>query len=103
MQMTEKEICESYKYAIDQKKQVKILAELNATGRQQIVEILEANGFKVDKRICNKGKAPENKAELIEKLKPQLAVLMPKETDNLAELITSLRGMGAKLTIEVTL
>lgn len=150
MQMTEKEICDSYRNAVDQKKQVKILAELNATDRRQIAEILEANGFKIDRRVCNDGRPTEpaqstmseaakqarrdhhrewnrkNKEkvkeqnarywetkaalrettaapELIEKLKTEPPVLVPVEQDGLAALISSLRGTGAKMTIEVTL
>ena len=48
--MTEDEICEMYRTAKSKAKQVGILAELNATSKERIVEILEEYGYAVDGR-----------------------------------------------------
>lgn len=50
MPMTDGEICEMYRTAASKAKQVGILAQLNSTSRERIVEILEANGYQVDGR-----------------------------------------------------
>lgn len=44
MQMTEKEICKSYRRAENKRAQIGILAELNATSKEFIKEILERGG-----------------------------------------------------------
>lgn len=44
MQMTEKEICQSYREAKDKKHQIEILADLNATNKDFIKTILERGG-----------------------------------------------------------
>lgn len=44
MQMTEKEICKRYREAKDKRLQIGILAELNATSKEFIKEILERGG-----------------------------------------------------------
>lgn len=48
--MTDGEICESYRSAKDQKKQLTMLAQLNATDKGTIAAILRENGYKVDGR-----------------------------------------------------
>lgn len=45
MNMTEKEICDSYRHALNPEKQIGILAQLNATSGRQIREILARNGL----------------------------------------------------------
>ncbi len=47
--MTEEQIVNSYKNAINPTKQVKILAELNLTSKDKIISVLESNGVKVKK------------------------------------------------------
>ena len=44
MQMTEKEICQSYREAKDKRHQIEILADLNATNKDFIKTILERGG-----------------------------------------------------------
>lgn len=48
--MTDGEICESYRSAKDQKKQLNTLAQLNATNKETIARILREGGYKVDGR-----------------------------------------------------
>ena len=48
--MTDGEICESYRSAKDQKKQLNTLAQLNATNKETIAQILREGGYKVDGR-----------------------------------------------------
>ena len=47
MQMTNSEIVASYEQALDQKKQIGILADLNVCSKQEIVEILRKAGIAV--------------------------------------------------------
>lgn len=49
MQMTESEICMRYRRAADPRKQVRILAQLNARPANKIAEILAAHGTGVVK------------------------------------------------------
>lgn len=48
--MTDGAICESYRSAKDQKKQLNTLAQLNATDKGTIAAILRENGYKIDGR-----------------------------------------------------
>lgn len=48
MWMTEREICLSYREARDQKEQIGILADLNASSKDRIVSILRDGGETVD-------------------------------------------------------
>lgn len=45
MQMTESEICASYRQAKNKNEQVRILADLNLCNKQEIVDILSQNGY----------------------------------------------------------
>ena len=47
MEMSEKEILKSYNDAASKSKQIKILADLNACGTQQIKDVLSRNGIKL--------------------------------------------------------
>lgn len=59
MQMTEKEIIRSYKQALNKRKQIGVLADLNACPREDIVNILSAAG------VYNKpGKKPAKKEDI---------------------------------------
>lgn len=49
--MTENEICCLYRAARNQVTQLQVLAELNDTGRNQIIEILVRNGEKLPERV----------------------------------------------------
>ena len=100
MTMTDGEICEMYRTAKEKAKEIKILAECNATSKEKIVNVLEAGGYKVDKRVLNSSRK-KVRAESAEKPNKE-----PNEVPiaaDLALLIAALRGSGAKLTIEVTL
>lgn len=57
--MSEAEICLDYRQAANPGKQIGILAELNLCGVAEIVEILERNGCKVDKRCLPRKKKQE--------------------------------------------
>lgn len=73
MTMTNEEIARDYRQAKDGLKQAKILAELNQCSKEKIVEILQAQGVKVDGRLLQKGKphaAPKPKAETAPKAEP---------------------------------
>ena len=63
MNMTEDEICRSYKNAVDPKKQVGILAELNATDKASIKAILIDAGLMEPEKKPGP-KAPQTKAEM---------------------------------------
>ncbi len=57
--MTEKEIIRSYKQALNKRKQIGVLADLNACPREDIVNILSAAG------VYNKpGKKPAKKEDI---------------------------------------
>ena len=61
--MTDREIVKSYQEALDKRRQVGILAELNAVKKEEIIELLERNGIS-DLRHPSKperagGKAPQ--------------------------------------------
>ena len=51
--MTDGEICEMYRTAKDQKKQLGILAEMNNTDKGTIAAILREGGYKIDGRWLN--------------------------------------------------
>lgn len=57
MQMTEKDICKEYRESKNPNEQIKILAELNATTYEHIVEILKANDEPLRKRLYTRKKA----------------------------------------------
>lgn len=63
MQMTADEICRSYKNAVDPKKQIGILAELNATDKASIKAILIDAGLMEPEKKSGP-KAPQTKAEM---------------------------------------
>ena len=54
MQMTEKEICKEYREAKNPNHQIKILAQLNCTSIENVVEILKANNEPLRKRPYNR-------------------------------------------------
>ena len=50
MEMTEEEIVRSYKQALNPKKQIWVLAELNLTNTSVIRKILERNGAMIGRK-----------------------------------------------------
>lgn len=58
MQMTDKEICKEYREAKNPNNQIKILAELNSTTVENVVEILKANNEPLRKRPYNRKAEP---------------------------------------------
>lgn len=60
MQMTEKEICKEYREAKEPNAQIKILAELNTTTPEHIIEILSANNEPLRKRFYSRKTEPVN-------------------------------------------
>lgn len=64
MQMTESEITRSYRQADDKKAQIRILAELNACQREDIINILTAAG---EIKALRKKAAPKEKIPKIRK------------------------------------
>ena len=105
--MTDGEICESYRTALEPNKQIRILAELNCTSKDRIAEILKAGGYKVDGRALKAKQEPKKPAEKPagEEPKKSAPEKTPEKTAaaELALLIEALKGTGARLTIEVTL
>ena len=69
MQMTESEIVRSYKNAQTPRKQIKILAELNACDRKEIREILLKNGCKLP-ATGNRYKSTKTSAEKCQPSQP---------------------------------
>ncbi len=117
--MTDGEICESYRTALEPNKQIRILAELNCTSKDRIAEILKAGGYKVDGRALKAKQEPKKPAEKpagketkksAPEKTPEKTLEKPEEkapektaAAELAMLIEALKGTGARLTIEVTL
>lgn len=65
LKMTPYEICESYRTAKEPNKQIHILAQLNCTNEDFIVEVLKENGEPLRKRPYHrptKKEAPQKKA-----------------------------------------
>ena len=60
--MTDGEICESYRTAKDKNKQIPIIAQLSAKPKEEVIAILEANGYIVDGRL-KKRKLPAEMAK----------------------------------------
>ena len=59
MNMTENEIIRQYKEAKDRREQIKILADMNLCGREEIEKILKDNGQRLPGQ--NPKKKPQNK------------------------------------------
>ena len=85
LQMDELEIVNSYRTAKDQKKQLQVLAELNAVSIAFIADILTANGEKVDKRWLPRAK--KSKPEDAPAQTPASAAM---SAETLTELFSSL-------------
>lgn len=59
MYMTDDEICVRYRQARDKKAQIKILADLNATSKQEIISVLEDAGIPLPEKLkLDKPKPP---------------------------------------------
>lgn len=75
MWMKDEEIVSSYLHAADQTKQVQILSELNACGKDDILRVLQ-NSPRVHSKIVGGGRIPkkdsENSEELVELLKDEV-------------------------------
>lgn len=64
MEMTEEEICRSYRQAYSPSKQIKVLAELNCCKESDIKQILKDNGYmKKQGRPSTEPEKPLSKAE----------------------------------------
>lgn len=63
MMMSKAEIAKSYREAINQKAQIKILSELNGCSQDEIKDILEAEGFNVrrTKKTTKAAEPPQKK------------------------------------------
>lgn len=60
----EKEICREYRQSKDKAEKVDILAQLNDCSREEIVAVLEKNGFDIPpKKWTRKNKVPKEKKE----------------------------------------
>ena len=55
MQMTNQEIVRSFKGAKHRGEQIKVLADLNCTTKEEIIRILNAEGLEVNGRVFNGG------------------------------------------------
>ena len=77
--MTDGEICESYRSAKDQKKQLNTLAQLNATNKETIARILREGGYKVDGRwlVDRKRYKPKKAAPVEDPVPPPQLEEMP--------------------------
>lgn len=105
MPMTKGEIVNSYRQAKDQKTQIKVLAELNLTSREEIIKILREAGEDVQEKTKKKTtaktaeKSKEQAAELVadamtkavtKSKEPEKAVcvtLNPSEAETLADFL----------------
>lgn len=98
MQMTNEEICSSYRTAKDRKAQVKILAELNATSESEIAKILLADPTTGFAATIGAGKpagkpAPEAAKPMPEARKvPEKVPKPPRETAPKAEKLPETRS-----------
>ena len=63
MEMTEEEICRSYRQAYSPSKQIKVLAELNCCKENEIKQILKDNGY-----MKKQGRPPEKPLSKAERL-----------------------------------
>ena len=71
MEMTAYEICQSYRNAASRNKQVKILAELNMCGKNDIIRILSENGIVHRIRKDNRGARSKSVIGVAQKTKRQ--------------------------------
>ena len=81
MQMTEKEIIRSYKEALNKRKQIEVLSDLNACPREDIVNILSAAGVynKPGKKPAKKEDIPRVKRIKIKAVKSGEVSAMPED------------------------
>lgn len=68
----EKEACRSFRQADNPKKQVQILAELNACGKEEILRILMCNGIDVGQTWPHKPKGNDAAINFMYKLLDEL-------------------------------
>lgn len=112
MQMTEKEIIRSYKQALNKRKQIGVLADLNACPREDIVNILSAAGVynKPGKKPAKKEDIPKVKRTVVKAVKSGGVSAMPedakKEMDEnirrqLEEIKTSVSEEDVRVSKEV--
>lgn len=112
MQMTEKEIIRSYKQALNKRKQIGVLADLNACPREYIVNILSAAGVynKPGKKPAKKEDIPKVKRTVVKAVKSGGVSAMPedakKEMDEnirrqLEEIKTSVSEEDVRVSKEV--
>ena len=64
MLMTKQEICRSYLLAISKPKQIRILAEMNDTSRDEIIKILTEGGYLITTKKEEKPQKPKPKRKV---------------------------------------
>ena len=81
MQMTDKEIIRSYKEALNKRKQIEVLSDLNACPREDIVNILSAAGVynKPGKKPAKKEDIPRVKKTKVKAVRSGGVSAMPEE------------------------
>lgn len=81
MQMTDKEIIRSYKEALNKRKQIEVLSDLNACTREDIVNILSAAGVynKSGKKPAKKEDIPRVKKTKVKAVRSGGVSAMPEE------------------------
>lgn len=101
MQMTDGEICGSYREAEDKAKQIKVLAELNATDKATIGKILREGGYKIDGRwLLEKKPAPRKKKAAADAPTDEPPAPVPCRAEDLLYFIQEILPRGAQLLIE---
>ena len=106
LHMTPEEICRSYREAKDPNGQIKILADLNCTNTDFIVEILKENGEPLKKRPYQRpskkdadtGKAPEQKAKKKEPLPEAVREAILRRIADIDEVLADTRTVLEKNT-----
>lgn len=84
--MTPNEICRNYRYAKDKKEQIKILADLNCTSKDEIIKVLVDCGEMEQPEEATKRKV-KKKAEPLKEIPDAVANTLFARIDELEKLI----------------
>lgn len=78
MEMSEKDIVQSYMMAKQRGNQIKILADLNCCTKEKIMEILKNNGIEVNGRVFNGGNHKKDQPETQPEVKSSFSSVKPE-------------------------
>lgn len=99
MEMTESEICRNYRLAKNKGEQLQMLAELNATSRAEIIDVLTRGGETVRIAIPTKGKprtremTDKEYRKALFKYMDTLDVKIAKLESEYRDVVAAIRGM----------